>query len=108
MHKQAWALIFPSICEEPFPYAVVEAVLLGTIPIAARVGGVKELLDNTLASTYMFTPGCVNGLVEKIKGLCMLDRSKITTFSYELRTEIFKKLNLGKLNRKSSRCFEAS
>jgi len=94
---RAKALIFPSISEEPFPYAVIEAVLLGTIPIVSRVCGVKELLDNTLAFAYMFTPGCVNESVEKTKGVCMLDRSKITTFSYELRTEIIKKFNPSKL-----------
>ena len=37
-HRESWGLLFPSVIEEPLPYAVVEATLAGTVPIAARVG----------------------------------------------------------------------
>ncbi len=42
--REAEALLFPSIQEEPLPYAVVEAVLLGKPVLATRVGGVPEIL----------------------------------------------------------------
>jgi len=49
LHKKAWALIFPSICEEPLPYAIVEAMALGTLPIVSEVGGVPEIIRETPA-----------------------------------------------------------
>jgi len=49
IHKKVWALIFPSIWEELIPYAVSEASISGTIPIASAVGGVPKLLGGTLA-----------------------------------------------------------
>ena len=47
MHLRAWALLFPSISEEPLPFAVVEVMLSTTAPIASRVGEVPELLKDT-------------------------------------------------------------
>jgi len=44
LHKYAWAIVFPSICEEPLPYSIARSCLLGTIPVASRVGGVPRLL----------------------------------------------------------------
>jgi glycosyltransferase involved in cell wall biosynthesis len=54
LHRKAWALLFPSIWEEPLPYAIVEASLLGTIPIASRAGGVDEILSNSIGEKYLF------------------------------------------------------
>jgi glycosyltransferase involved in cell wall biosynthesis len=54
LHRRTWALLFPSICEEPLPYAVVEASLLGTIPIASKAGGVEEILSNSIGEKYLF------------------------------------------------------
>jgi glycosyltransferase involved in cell wall biosynthesis len=42
LYMEAWALLFPSICEETFGYAVVEASMLGTIPIASNVGATQN------------------------------------------------------------------
>jgi glycosyltransferase involved in cell wall biosynthesis len=54
LHQETWALLFPSITEEPLPYAVVEASLLGTIPIASKAGGVEEILSNPIGEKYLF------------------------------------------------------
>lgn len=56
IHQRAWALLFPSISEEPLPFAVVEAMLSATMPIASRVGGVPELLKDMPAEFFMFMP----------------------------------------------------
>jgi glycosyltransferase involved in cell wall biosynthesis len=55
--RRTWGLLFPSIVEEPLPYAVVESMLMGTIPVASRVGGVPEIVEGTPAEEYMFTQG---------------------------------------------------
>jgi len=57
LHVQAWALLFPSIWEEPLPYAVVEALAAGTIPVAFAVGGVPEVVEGTAAKRFLCNPG---------------------------------------------------
>jgi len=66
LHQRAWALLFPSISEEPLPFAVVEAMISGTVPVASKVGGVPELLKDTPAESFMFKPGSEEDLARKI------------------------------------------
>jgi len=54
LHRETWALLFPSIAEEPLPYAVAEAMALGTIPIASKAGGIPEITINTSAENFLF------------------------------------------------------
>ena len=61
--------MFHSVIEEPLPYAVVEAALAGTVPIAARVGGVPEILRGTRAERFMFRAGDAEDLVGKVEEL---------------------------------------
>jgi glycosyltransferase involved in cell wall biosynthesis len=91
LHNKSWALFFPSICEETLGYAVVEASLLGTIPVASRVGGVAEILSDTLISNFMFAPNNVAEAVEKCSAICMLSPSEVKNLGYELRSEVLKK-----------------
>jgi glycosyltransferase involved in cell wall biosynthesis len=53
LYKRTWAFLFPSISEEPLPYAVMESAMLGTIPIAPKVGGVEEILFNFVGKKYL-------------------------------------------------------
>jgi len=69
LHKYTTALIFPSICEEPLPYAVVESMLLKTVPIASRVGGIPEIVSGTKAEHFLFEPNDVNSLVAILKNV---------------------------------------
>lgn len=55
-YLMAWALLFPSLLEEPLPYAVAEATAFHALPLASKVGGVPELLSGTLAEKFMFRP----------------------------------------------------
>jgi len=41
----AWALLFPSCWEEPMPYAVYEALLMGVPVVAFPIGGQAELIN---------------------------------------------------------------
>jgi len=72
LYRQAWALIFPSICEEPLPYAVMEAVLTQTIPISSKVGGVPEIMVSSKLREFMFEPGSSKVLYERIAELSSL------------------------------------
>jgi len=85
LYKKTWALLFPSICEEPLPYAILEAMFVGTIPVASRVGGIPEIISGTPAEELMFPPGDYNRLVESIEKVLSLSPSKLVTISRELR-----------------------
>jgi glycosyltransferase involved in cell wall biosynthesis len=90
LHKQAWALVFPSICEEPLPYAIVEASLLGTLPIASKIGGVQEILQDTSAEKYIFNPENMKELVEKIKAIVTDEANNFMKDSMALRATMLK------------------
>jgi glycosyltransferase involved in cell wall biosynthesis len=91
LHEKTWALLFPSIWEEPLPYAVVEASLLGTIPIASKVGGVLELLAGSPASGFLFAPGNVEELANKVLLLINNeDANVVRELGYDIRDHVIK------------------
>jgi glycosyltransferase involved in cell wall biosynthesis len=82
---RAWALVFPSICKEPLPYAVIEAMALSTIPIASEVGGVPEVLERTPTEEHLFKPRDVDGLMKRIMGLSSRSVKESTKVGIKLR-----------------------
>jgi glycosyltransferase involved in cell wall biosynthesis len=106
LHRKAWALLFPSIWEEPLPYAVIEASLLGTIPIASKVGGVSELLAGSPASGFLFAPGNVEELADKV--LLLINNKNtdvIRELGYDIRDHIAKVFNLRTIESQILRVF---
>ena len=51
LYARAYALPFPSLWEELLPY-VVESMLMGTMPVAARVRGVPEIAKGSPTERY--------------------------------------------------------
>ena len=49
----AWALLFPSCWEEPMPYAVYEALLMGVPVVAFPIGGQAELISQTPSAQFI-------------------------------------------------------
>ena len=90
LHKQVWALAFPSICEEPLPYAIVEASLLGTLPIASKIGGVREILQGTPAEKYIFDPGDIKEVIEKVKAIVTNEPDNFMREGMILRATVLK------------------
>ena len=90
LHKEAWALLFPSLTEEPFPYAVAEASLLGTLPIAPKTGGIREILQGTPTEKYIFNPENMKELVEKIKVIVSGEANDLMKDSMALRATMLK------------------
>jgi len=106
MHKKAWALLFPSICEEPLPYAVLEASILGTIPIASAVGGVPELLGGTIAQRYIVSPGSAEDLAKRIAEICSIGVNEVRVLGYKLREEVLQRLDPNRIERGLFEIFE--
>jgi glycosyltransferase involved in cell wall biosynthesis len=66
LHSGAWGLIFPSIWEEPLPYAVMESMASGTIPIASKVGGIPEIVEGTIAESFLFSLNSMMNLLKRL------------------------------------------
>jgi len=107
LHESAWGLLFPSVCEEPLPYAVVESMLMGTMPVAARVGGVPEIVGGSPAEEYLFTPGDVDELVNKIESVLAMTDKQIVDIGFALREAVLKKFNHEIMKRKLIKVFSS-
>ncbi|WP_069807890.1 glycosyltransferase family 4 protein [Vulcanisaeta thermophila] len=99
LHEKAWALLFPSIWEEPLPYAVMESMALGTIPIASRVGGVPEIVGGSPAEEYMFMPGDVEGFVDRVDRVLTLTRGELEDIGGKLREHVVRRFDQRKIER---------
>jgi len=107
LHEYAWALLFPSISEEPLPYAIVEALLIGTIPIASRVGGISEIIGGSSAKEYLFTPGDINEFMDRIEMLVALSRNHIVDIGMKLKEHAIRLVNKEKIRSKLIDLFES-
>ena len=63
--KKMDAVVIPSICQEAQPMVLMESMAAGTPVVASRVGGVPEVLTNTLAK-WIFRPDDVDDLCSKL------------------------------------------
>ncbi len=94
----AWALIFPSCWEEPMPYAVYEALLMGVPVVAFPIGGQAELIGQTPSVQF---------LAENISAKAFIQATMRTiSLTYHeavhVRKKILKKLNREIINKISS------
>lgn len=97
LHECVWGTLFPSLWEEPLPYAVVETCLLGTIPVAARVSGVPEIVEGTFAEKLLFRPADINDVLEKVKIVLSMTRKELINLGHELSEKTREKFNAEKV-----------
>jgi len=105
LHRHVWAIVFPSICEEPLPYSIVESCLLGTIPVASRVSGVHEIVEETYAEKLLFRPGDVDDFIEKVEHVLALSREELMDASIELKEKTQKRFNAERIGDYISKVF---
>jgi glycosyltransferase involved in cell wall biosynthesis len=106
LHKESWVLIIPSITEEPLPYAVAEAMALGTIPLASSVGGITEIVDDCLQKKFLFKPGNIYDLIEKLKIFTLRSKENILSLAMECRNHIMKIFSKENIERKIFEAFK--
>jgi glycosyltransferase involved in cell wall biosynthesis len=80
LYRQTWALLFPSIWEEPLPYAVMEAVLTQTIPISSKVGGVPEIIISDKLKEFIFESGSSKMLYDRVAFILSIDRKEVLNY----------------------------
>jgi glycosyltransferase involved in cell wall biosynthesis len=106
-YSHSIALLFPSVCEEPLPYAVLEAMLAKTIPIASRVGGVPEIVKGTYAEKTMFAPANFNEMADKMEEVLSLSRDQLVGIGCELREATLKRFDEETIKQQLLKVFEA-
>jgi glycosyltransferase involved in cell wall biosynthesis len=107
LHTITHALLFTSICEEPLPYAVIESMLMGTIPIATKVGGVPEIVKESPSEEYLFTPGNIDEFVDRIERLLTLSRDNIVDTEMKLKEHTLKLFNKNEVENRITSLFES-
>lgn len=80
-------------------YAVVEAMVLGTIPIASKVGGVLEIVRSSSTKDFLFKPGDTYDFIEKLKALTTQPRETVVNFATKCREHVVKMSNEESLGR---------
>jgi glycosyltransferase involved in cell wall biosynthesis len=60
-------------------------MLTGTLPIASKVGGVPEIVQETYAEHLLFTPGDVNEMVDKMELVASLSKEQLIDIRFKLR-----------------------
>jgi glycosyltransferase involved in cell wall biosynthesis len=89
------AVIFPSICAEPAPYVIYEALLRGRIIIASHTGGIPEQLDKCPGS-FLFSPGDYVELADFIDHVSSMGRTAATELGVQNRNNLLVRYQNGK------------
>lgn len=67
------AIVVPSLCPEPLPYALIEAMLWGKIVVASNVGGIPEIIDGAEPGAKLVNPEATHELVEALSSVLEFD-----------------------------------
>uniref|UniRef100_A0A7J3SMQ6 Glycosyltransferase n=1 Tax=Fervidicoccus fontis TaxID=683846 RepID=A0A7J3SMQ6_9CREN len=93
LYSKSHAVLVPSVCEEPLPYVVFEAMLTRTLPIASRVGGIPEIVEGTYAERLMFTPGSPDEMADRMEVVLSLSRDQLVDIGSKLQEVTLKRFS---------------
>lgn len=66
-------MLFLSIWEELLPYAMVEAIMSRTLPIASKVGGIPEVVEGSL-DKLLFEDSNADQFIERTRAILYMSR----------------------------------
>ncbi len=92
----AKAVVIPSIWPENMPLSLLEAMNLGKIVIAARSGGLPEMIKDG-ENGLLFNPGDEDDLIRQIKHLDSVDREKLSRAAAATAGNFSPKKNLSEI-----------
>jgi glycosyltransferase involved in cell wall biosynthesis len=105
LYSRSHAVLVPSLYEEPLPYVVMEAMAMGTVPIASNVGGIPEMIEGTPAEKMLFEAGDVDDFVDKMESVLAMSDKQIVDIGFALRDAVLKKFNHEVVKRKLVKVF---
>ena len=107
LYSRSHAVLVPSIWEEPLPYVVMEAMVMGAIPIASRIGGIPEIVKGTYAERMMFTPGNSNEMADRMGEVLSLSKDQLVDIGCKLREVALRRFNNEIIKRQLLKVFGA-
>jgi glycosyltransferase involved in cell wall biosynthesis len=78
---------------------------MGTMPVAARVGGVPEIVEGSPVEEYLFTSGDVEELADKIEAILSQSRDSIADAGSKLREAVLRKFGSETIEKKLVEAF---
>ena len=99
----SWSTLFLSVLDEPLPYAVIESLLLKTIPIAIGRGGVPEILKGSGAEEFMVNDEY--DIVNVINKVAAMSREELVEIGNKLREYAVKKFDNDEIRQELLRVF---
>ncbi|MEM1724611.1 MAG: glycosyltransferase family 4 protein [Desulfurococcaceae archaeon] len=91
--KKLSIVVVPSLIPEPSPYVLVESMLYGKLIIASNVGGIPEIVSNSLAGVRLVDPGDYAAIADTLDYFLSLDLKEINEIGLKNREYILKRLN---------------
>ena len=92
VYRQVRAVIVPSICPEPWPYVVVEAIARGRFVIASSTGGIPEQVEGCKGALLFETGNCKQ-LAEAIDSARSLKRETIIDLGFQNRETFLRRFS---------------
>jgi len=92
IYQQVGTVVVPSIWHEPWPYAVVEALVSGRLVIASKVGGIPEQVDGCKGA-FMFESGNYRRLADLMKFVTELSKEEVVNMSCTNRENFLRKFS---------------
>jgi glycosyltransferase involved in cell wall biosynthesis len=105
LYSRSHAILVPSLYEEPLPYVVMEAMAMGTIPVASKVGGIPEIVGGTPAEKMLFEASDVDGFVDKMESVLAMSGEQVADVGFALRDAALKKFNSEVVKRELMKMF---
>jgi len=99
-------VVFPSIWQEPFGYAVIETLLYGRLLIASHIGGVPEIVVNA-PGVKLIPPNDVNSLVDALDWALSMDPRDAVELGLKNREYILRRLDNERSVRELIKVFES-
>ena len=89
--KKISIVVVPSLCPEPSPYTLIESMAYGKLVIAARVGGMPEILEGAGFGVKMVQPGNPNEISDALDSFSALNLGEINELGLKNREFITRK-----------------
>jgi glycosyltransferase involved in cell wall biosynthesis len=104
VYQKSKAIIIPSICPEPSPYALSESILKGRLVIASKIGGIPEMAEGC-NGTFLFDPGDSQQLAKQIEAVASISLEKANRLAIQSRETFLNKFNLDETKTAFIGCF---
>jgi len=95
----AWALLFPSCWEEPMPYAVYEALLMGVPVVAFPIGGQAELISQTPSAQFTAEDTSAKAFIKAAVRIASLIRQEAALIRIKIADSLFARSETAKDSR---------